>query len=223
MQNIPKFLLPSVVGLTVYLVMNKFFPEKVNSFDRDPITDVRGGISDTKLLTRIIRAIIKDRALKVALLVTFGTAGMTFFHEEIIALLSDDVFDSICAKDTDGNLKIVCRIIEEYELNSHTTKMKEIILSEQLSNEHKITLLKIKLDFIINGEYAGKNRFLLVMLLGIILTFTISGVGGLALILEALYRLFQEGKISKAVYIKLVKVLSKRWLGKPIPIEHLNP
>ena len=51
-------------------------------------------------------------------------------------------------------------------------------------------------------------------LLGIILTFTISGVGGLVLVLEALYRLFQEGKISKAVYTQVVKALSKRWFKK---------
>ena len=34
-------------------------------------------------------------------------------------------------------------------------------------------------------------------------TFSVSGIGSLTLILEALYRLFQEGKVSKA--------LGKRW------------
>ncbi len=43
------------------------------------------------------------------------------------------------------------------------------------------------------------------------LTFTVSGVGGLALILEALYRLFQEGKISKALYEQTVKALARKW------------
>ena len=173
-----------------------------------------GSANQIKLFTRILRALMKDKALKIALIAAFGTAGLTFFNEEIIALLADDSFTSICAKDTDGNLQILCDIVEKYELDSHTTEMKEVILSTSLSDEHKISLLKIKFDFIINGEYAGKSRFLMMTLLGIILTFTISGVGGLVLVLEALYRLFQEGKISKAVYTQVVKALSKRWFKK---------
>ena len=76
-----------------------------------------------------------------------------------------------------------------------------------LTLNDKLNLLKIKLDFIINGECAGKKRFIVVTLLGLIITFSVSGVGGLALILEALYRLFQEGKISKAVYDALKNLL----------------
>merc|ERR1712087_217253 len=218
MRNISKFLLPSIVGVSVYLVVHKLFPEKVKSFDEDPMTAVRGGDAEIKLFTRVLRALMTDRALKLALIAAFSTAGVTFFHDEIIALLADDTFNSVCVKDTDGNLKIMCDIIEEYELKSQTTQMKEIILSTHLSNEHKISLLKIKLDFIINGECAGKSRFLIMTLLGVILTFTISGVGGLALVLEALYRLFQEGKISKTVYAQILKVLSKRLFVKAVPV-----
>jgi hypothetical protein len=99
--------------------------------------------------------------------------------------------------------------------------MREVIVSKALSEEQKISLLKIKLDFIINGECAGKFRFLVMAILAAILTFTISGVSGLALILEALYRLFQEGKISKAVYKQIIKALAKRWGGNAVPVEHL--
>jgi hypothetical protein len=99
--------------------------------------------------------------------------------------------------------------------------MREVIISKALSQEQKISLLKIKLDFIINGECAGKSRFLVMAILAAILTFTISGVSGLALILEALYRLFQEGKISKAVYKQIIKALAKRWGGNAVPVEHL--
>ena len=148
--------------------------------------------------------------------------GVLLFYDEIIALLADDVFNSVCVKDTYGNLKILCDIIKEYSLKSHITEMKEIILSSQLSNKYKISLLKIKLGFIRNGEYGGKSKFLIVTLLVIILIFTVSGVGGLTLILEALYHFFQEGKISKAVYAKIVKILSKRWFRDGIPIDHLN-
>jgi hypothetical protein len=47
----------------------------------------------------------------------------------------------------------------------------------ELSQEQKISLLKIKIDFTINGEFGGKIRFLVVAILGAFLTFTISGVG----------------------------------------------
>ena len=67
----------------------------------------------------------------------------------------------------------------------------------------------------------GKTRFLVVAILGVVLAFTISGVGGLALILEALYRLFQEGKIGKALYKQILKALARRWGVKNVPIEHL--
>ena len=215
MRTISKFLLPSIVGVSAYLVVHKLFPEKVKSFDEDPMTAVRDGDAEIKLFTRVLRALMTDRALKIALIATFSTAGVTFFHDEIIALLAGDTFNSVCVKDTDGNLKIICDIIEEYELKSHTTQMKEIILSTHLSNEHKISLLKIKLDFIINGECAGKSRFLIMTLLGVIITFTISGVGGLALVLEALYRLFQEGKITKS----MARLIVRRLIKKGVPID----
>ena len=98
------------------------------------MTGVRGGDAKIKLFTRVLRALMTDRALKIALIAAFGTAGVTFFHDEIIALLADDTFNSVCVKDTDGDLKIMCDIIEEYELKSHTTQMKEIISVFSLTN-----------------------------------------------------------------------------------------
>ena len=55
---------------------------------------------------------------------TFNIAGITFFSDEIVALLTDDIFNSIRFIDTDGNLKILCDIVEEYEIKSHITKIK---------------------------------------------------------------------------------------------------
>lgn len=87
-----------------------------------------------------------------------------------------------------------------------------------MTQEQKISLLKIKLDFIINGECGAKTRFLVIAIIGTLFTFTVSGVGGLALILEALYRLFQEGIIGKALYKQILKALVRR----KIPIEHFE-
>jgi len=212
MKLISKFLLPSIVGVSVYLIVNKLFPEKIKSFDEDPMTGLRGSGELTKIFPEIFKKFLTDRSLKVGLLALFGTAAFQYFQNEIEALLIDDVFNHVCVRrDAEGNLKIICEIVKELDLPSHTKAMREIIVSNTLSDEHKISLLKIKLDFIINGECAGKFWFLVMAIIATILAFTISGVGGLALILEALYRLFQERKISKAVYNQIIKALAKRW------------
>ena len=148
------------------------------------------------------------------------TAGIQHFESEIEALLVDDVFKHLCVQKVDGELKVVCDIIQEHELDLHTKSMKSLIIFNNLGREEKISLLKIKLDFIINGECAGKRRFVVMAILAAVITVSISGVGGLALILEALYRLFQEGKISKAVYKQILKVLAKKW-GASVSVEHL--
>jgi hypothetical protein len=133
----------------------------------------------------------------------------------------DDIFNTLCVKDVNGQLKIVCDIVQEHDLNLHAKSIKSLIVSTDLSSEQKISLLKIKLDFIINGECTGKKRFLVMAVVAAILTFAVSVVGGLALILEALYRLFQEEKISKALYKQRVKALARKWGVKGLPIEHL--
>jgi hypothetical protein len=159
----------------------------------------RGG-GQIQLAKRIAKMLLKDRALKLALLPIFATAGIQYFQSEIEALLADDVFKRLCVEKVDGELKVVCRIIQEHELDLHTKSMGSLIISNNIGREENISLLKIKLDFIFNGDCAGKRRFLVLSILGAVVTVTVSGVSGLALILEALYRLFQEGKISKALY-----------------------
>lgn len=215
-----KILLPSIVGISVYLIINKLFPEKVESLGKDPIEALRGG-GRTELAKEIAKKLLKDKALKIAIISVFATAGIQNFQSEIKALLVNDIFNTLCVKDVDGELKVVCDIVQELDLNSHAKSIKSLIVSNDLSSEQKISLLKIKLDFIINGECAGKFWFLVMAIIATILAFTISGVGGLALILEALYCLFQERKISKAVYNQIIKALAKRWGGSAVPVEHL--
>jgi hypothetical protein len=219
-MSLKKILLPSLVGISVYIIINKLFPEKLDNIEKDPLKNLRGG-SARELAKKIAEKILKDKALKIAILSIFATAGIQHFQSEIEALLMDDVFKQICIGDVDGNLKVVCDIIEEHDLNLHAKSIKSLIVSNELTQEQKISLLKIKLDFIINGECAGKRRFLGMAIIGALLTFTMSGVGGLALILEALYRLFQEGKISKGLYKQILKALAKKLGGKNLPVEHL--
>jgi sugar phosphate permease len=43
-----EILLPSIVCIIVYLIINKLFPEKVESLGKDPIEALRGGVQDFK-------------------------------------------------------------------------------------------------------------------------------------------------------------------------------
>jgi hypothetical protein len=213
MIKLSKILVPSVVGIAVYIIINKIFPEKdIENIEKT----IRGGGEGEVWFKALIKKIITDKALKIALCSVFATAGIQHFQSEIEALLVDEIFQKICVKEVDGQLKIVCDIIKDHELDLHSKSMRELIVSESISRDDKIKLLKIKLDYIINGECAGKKRFFIVFILAILITVTISGVGGLALFLEALYRLFQEGKISRALYEAIIKSLKKK-----VPVEHL--
>ncbi len=217
MASISKILLPTIVGIIVYILISKLLPGEVEVFQGDPPKDVRGG--QIELAKRITKKLLNNNVLKLTLLSVFATAGIQYFQSEIEALLVDDVFKHLCGQKVDGELKVVCGIIQEHELDLHTKSMRSLIISNNLGREEKIALLKIKLDFIINGECVGKRKFLVTAILAIIITVTVSGVGGLAMILEALRQLFEEGKISKALYKQLVKILAKKW-GAKIPIEH---
>jgi hypothetical protein len=222
MVSVSRIVLPTIIGLSVYSIISRFFPEEIEVFKEDLPKDVRGGsqIELTKWITRrITKKLLKDKALKLAILSIFATAGIQYFQSEIEALLVDDVFKHLCGQKVDGELKVVCDIIQEHELNLHTKSIRSLIISNNLGREEKISLLKIKFDFIINGECAGKRRFFIMAVLGAVVSVAISGVGGLALILEALYRLFQEGKISKALYKQILKALAKRG-GVSLPVEH---
>ena len=213
--SISRIVVPSLVSISIYVAISKFFPEVVNNLDKYSEKDLK------TILKRILKKIAKNRALKIAILSGFATAGIQHFQSEVEKLLVDDVFDHICTTYVDGKLRIVCNIIQEHDLDLHAQSMKSVIIANDLNHEEKISLLKIKLDFIINGTYPGKKRFLIMSLIGMILAFTISGVGGLAIILEALYRLFQEGKISRALYKQIVKALARTWVGRAIPTDYL--
>jgi len=219
MQNIPRFLLPSIVGISVYMTIHKFFTEKVEGFPKDLQKDVKHikGVSRIALAKGIAKKLLENKALKFGLLSVFATVGI---QHGIEALLVEYVFKRLCTQKTGCELTILCDIIREHELDLHTKAMELLIVSNRLGREEKVCLLKIKLDCIINGECGEEKRFLLMSILAILLTCTISGVGGLALVLEALLRLFQEGKISRSMYKYALKVLAKRW-GAEVPVEHL--
>lgn len=57
--NIPKVLLPSLVGVIVYIIVNRLFPEKVKGFEKDPLKNLRGG-SKSDSVNDITKKILND-------------------------------------------------------------------------------------------------------------------------------------------------------------------
>jgi hypothetical protein len=85
----------------------------------------------------------------------------------------------------------------------------------------KVTLLKIKLDYIINGSCYSKTKFIVVIIVALLLTVTVSGLGGFTFFFEALLDLLQEGKISRALYNQILKAIKKKYANEAIPDEFL--
>jgi len=227
-----KLLLPSLVGVLVYITVNKFFPEKnpipteFETFKPDPVKDLRGGneLSSNwklELVKSITQKILKDKALKLAIASVFATAGLRYFSEEIEALLVSELVKTLEEHGTtivDGQLKVVLDIVQEHDLAEHSKAIRHLIVTNNLTKTQKLQLLKLKLEVVINGECLGNKRFVLMMVLGALFAVTLSGVGGLALMLEALYELFKEGKISEALYHQLRKLLIKKAGGKDVDV-----
>ena len=218
MSNLSKILLPSLVGVFVYTLVDKFFPEK-NPTEFKTVK--------LELIKALTKKLLKDRALKAAIMSIFATAAIQHFYAEIQALLTSELINKLVEHNStivtseNGDLKIFLGIAEDLDLPAHTKAMRELIVAGNLSEKQKIKLLKIKLDAIINGDCIGRKRFVLMMAVGLLFAVTLSGVGGLTLMLEALYELFREGKISEALYHQLRKLLLKKAGVTDVPAEHL--
>jgi hypothetical protein len=205
------------------MTVTKVFSEKLldrNSEKKDLRVGDNVKYTLTMKIGRIVKKSLQERALKASLIMLFATTSVLYFDKEIETLLVNELFNELCVNEKpDGKLKIVCDIVKEYALNSHSKFMKEVIITSKLSDQHKVDLLKIKLDFLINVEYVGKKRFMIVSIIVIIITVSASVTGGFALILDALYRLFKEGKISRAVYEQILEVVAKRWIKVPVNLD----
>ena len=157
----------------------------------------------------------------IAIVASFGVATMQSFYTEVETLLSEEIWRYVCVRELDGELKlkVVCDILKKHDLNLHTQSLETLIVHDLLTREDKIALLKLKLDCILNGPCPGKGRFVLMAILALVMSLTVSGTSGLALLLEALYRLFKEGKISRSLYYEIINILPRIW-GFRLPIDH---
>lgn len=77
-----KFLLPTIVDVSVYFIVNKFFPEKQKISEQDLLKNVRGYKGETDLVNlhqASFKNILKNRALKIALIKYFYYSWISVF------------------------------------------------------------------------------------------------------------------------------------------------
>jgi hypothetical protein len=219
------------VGFFVYLVIKKFFPDKnVSGIDSDledinrlidlqkekdlttePSSLAKNNLPGRNVLNNpLVHKFLKflnNKAVKGGLVALFTTAIIQHFGLGIKQFLVNKVFDEVCLKEVEGKLDIKDYLVKDHNLLSHSQSLRELLVTSNLSDDAKIKLLEIKLDEMINCEYNSKRRFMIVFILSILITFGVSGVGGIAIFFEALYRLAKDGKISAALYSQLVEML----------------
>ena len=141
MAKFSKIFVPSIIGVLTYIIANKLV--RKNLPPKNPSTDLRGGNGDTiEIVTKtIFEKFTENGPLKLALISVFVTAMYYNFDDEIQKLLAADVFKLLSKKETKGNLKIVCDIVKEYNLDIHSPTMSELIVASHLSNPSKINIL----------------------------------------------------------------------------------
>lgn len=191
------------VGVILYYVTKTVFPEKpmVEPIPEKPLVDGTKPIPRGGVLDHISKRILQDRAFKVAVIGATFAFGYDLFITEIIQLLSSPETFTEYEK---GTLpKEIADMIEEFELLDLPSKIRGIVVKDNLSRDHKIVLLKIKLDSIINGDYPNKKLAVAAILASVLATVLLAGPYGIMLFLAALYQLWKEGKISTAMYKKI--------------------
>ena len=62
-------MLPTIVGVTVYIIVDRLFPEEV---EKDPFKDLRGGGGKANLVKEIVKKILKDKFYLSLLQLEFG-------------------------------------------------------------------------------------------------------------------------------------------------------
>lgn len=180
MSKLLRFFLPSILGVLTYIIASKLLPKDKDLTLKNPSTDLR--VTTFEIVTKSIsQKFLKNRPLKLALITVFTTALFHGFSDEIQKLVSTKIFKLLSTKETKGNLKIVCNIVKDYDLDLQSQAMSELIIPTNLSNSDKINLLKINQDFIINGNFVGKKKFIVKPVLVIIFAIIISGPGILSI------------------------------------------
>lgn len=138
--KIIKVLTPTIAGVSTYFLIRKLFSEKAKVIDKKCKDLIRGGEYE------VLKNLLDNRALKIALVASFTSAGLAYFSDEVIQFLISDAYRKLCFKDNVLLYDPICQMIHEYELDMHTSHINKLILDKELNFDAKVKLLSIKLD-----------------------------------------------------------------------------
>jgi len=96
--------------------------------------------------------------------------------------------------------------ISSDQITKDRREIGETIIDNDLGRDIKIVILKYRFHSIINIQGRKENSVFLALAIQTILSGTVPGYYGLRLILEALEKLFDEGKLSKELFQHLLKM-----------------
>lgn len=205
-----------LIGVITYWITKKLFPEKkmVEPIFLDPpnvlVPDTSPPIPRGGDFKEIAKRLIQNRAFKFAMVAATTYFGYDMFQEEILALLSSKDLIKECSK-AKPSIKIeICEIVDKLDLVGLKDNVRELVIKENLTTDQKITLLKIKLDAVINSEYPNKRVALIAILTAIMASLILVGPYGIMVFLAAIYQLWKEGRITTAVYKQMKKEAFKQ-------------
>lgn len=207
-----KFTKSGVAAIITYLTSKLLLSKKIEN--NENLKDISNeNLSRIQNLKKLVSNIMKSKVFKIAVLVFGLTLAINmFFGKLIIAEIL-----KILGKQTD-DLKLPQEMIHDLNLYHHTQSIKTLLANENLSERDRISLLKIRLDFLVNGEAIGKESIVVLSILIYLLGLT-SNLGKLYTFLAALFRLFKKGRISKDLYMELLGYIIAR--GVNVPPEYI--
>ena len=200
MLKITRIIVPTLVGATVYFIAERLETKK-------PFDLTSQNESKKNIIRRLFIKVRHDKALRLALVSIVATVGLQYFYHHIGAILLNEALNKQSVKTQPAG--IFFDIVEKHEIALHSKSMRTLIDTQKHSKEEKVELLKIELDFIINNELSGHTGFVIISIIVLLITACSGGIAGLAIFLEALYKLLQEGRISQALYDRIVEAVTK--------------
>lgn len=201
------------MGVIIYFIINKFNRQKKITKKTDK--DFPRG-ADNPIKIQIWRRFLSDRNLKIAIIGVFGKHLFLQVQDEIIAVaLSKAAIEA--AKEGIGTCaKFITNLTESNYLNNVNLNdsVKELILDKRISFSDKINALKCKVASLLETNFPGKKTYLLLLLIGIIVACGSRGDSGLFRILETLRKVFNERKLSRALYEELKNEAIKEFVKR---------
>lgn len=236
---IPNSLSFYAVFLVSFFLLQKIFPQKENKTtteEKDTVgKDIKVEVKNNGI-KNLTKRIWTQRNFKIVLLSFLPAVGFTYFQPPIQSLLTDEVFNHLSnpeklesdlgivlkgveLEDLRNKAESVEKFLEKHNLIDETKGIQTILTNEKFNDQQKIELIALRLEWMVNSPYPGKKRYIFVAIFAIIVGVITSRVEGLRFLVKALRLLWEEGRITTALYNSLIHALATKFKKKAIPVS----